>query len=710
MSTSSRRRNRSLASCEPCRKAKVRCDHQKPVCGGCLRRQLQNRCWYHPAPLTRRATAMPTPILDPIQPISNLLETHTFLDSPQANESVSQGRAEMESIRPATFKPWLWPFASLVAPESRSYFSRVETESKLAHEANLATMIHLVSKLSLLPTIERLLNEYYKFSQAALVARPIVSQLIASMKTGLTMAGYANESEDGVLEIQDPTQLARGVLQASSLEITITPSLDPEGFCALFTGPCLRVEALGLVYTIAARSALYFSRHEDESEDALMQDMIWYSDSCLRLARELSPRTTDLIIWLAQENLQLTTLLAGDAGLHGWRRVSDLSNDVFALGLNREATYSSRAIPFFLAECRRKTYASSYYLDKVFAIVLSRPPRMSARHADCKLPLDLASRDIFVSSEAEVESSCRKVTSDGWANDSRYHTTTWARVRCILGVFREEMIEFQISAVRPVDKTKLLELFDRCIQVWDSLPPHLKYRPDCWDSDIPVAGCFMLGKIYLSYLHIQFYIQRILGEGLQTPLPMLLELSSSILETVIQMTNSRNKTSFTFREVPEILLSYGLPCASILITALESASRDPTQPLPPLLKPSALIRNLSVLVANLDLMTRPGDPNHTYCQQASKTLSRKLDRILDSFAGLRTTGAPIDNVSSSSNDRQISDITPQTISASTPLTVDTAAGFSDLDNIDLADFDNFDLATWVMDVDLDPAGGEWNTE
>jgi hypothetical protein len=34
-----------------CRKAKVRCDHETPVCGRCTRRSLI--CTYHPAPLTR---------------------------------------------------------------------------------------------------------------------------------------------------------------------------------------------------------------------------------------------------------------------------------------------------------------------------------------------------------------------------------------------------------------------------------------------------------------------------------------------------------------------------------------------------------------------------------------------------------------------------------------------------------------------------------
>ena len=135
--------------------------------------------------------------------------------------------------------------------------------------------------------------------------------------------------------------------------------------------------------------------------------------------------------------------------------MGDLSTDIFALGLNREITYSTQAIPFFLAECRRKTYVSAYYLDKIFAMVLNRPPRISARHADCRMPLDLSPKDIFVSSDEDIQKSHSKVTSDGWDMDLKYRSTTWARLRYILAVFREEMIEFQISSVRPVDELKL---------------------------------------------------------------------------------------------------------------------------------------------------------------------------------------------------------------------------------------------------------------
>ncbi|KAG4026127.1 hypothetical protein MFRU_045g00720 [Monilinia fructicola] len=47
------RRNGKLPSCEPCRVGKLACGHEQPYCGRCVRRGLESRCWYHPAPMSR---------------------------------------------------------------------------------------------------------------------------------------------------------------------------------------------------------------------------------------------------------------------------------------------------------------------------------------------------------------------------------------------------------------------------------------------------------------------------------------------------------------------------------------------------------------------------------------------------------------------------------------------------------------------------------
>jgi hypothetical protein len=47
------RRNGKPASCEPCRINKTKCDHGMPKCDRCKQRGIEERCFYHPAPLTK---------------------------------------------------------------------------------------------------------------------------------------------------------------------------------------------------------------------------------------------------------------------------------------------------------------------------------------------------------------------------------------------------------------------------------------------------------------------------------------------------------------------------------------------------------------------------------------------------------------------------------------------------------------------------------
>ncbi|GAD91799.1 hypothetical protein PVAR5_0376 [Paecilomyces variotii No. 5] len=286
-------------------------------------------------------------------------------------------------------------------------------------------MEDIALQLKFLPVIEKRLDEYYSFSQVALVPRPIVFQLLTSIRVGLAASGYITEERNGEISVSHSSQLAKDLLRSSSSDIAITPGLDLGAFCALFSGANVRIETLGLLYTMAARSCLYdISQGYDEHQDSgFIQEMSRYSDLSLRLARGLSPQTTDLITWLAHENLQLMTLLEGDASLGVWRRVGDLATDLLVLGLNREATCS--AAPLFLAECRRRTFARAYYLDKVFAAAFNRPPRISARHADCKLPLDLSDDELFTT----LQDAKDNITPDG--------PLAYASVKCKIVAFPE---------------------------------------------------------------------------------------------------------------------------------------------------------------------------------------------------------------------------------------------------------------------------------
>jgi hypothetical protein len=182
-----------------------------------------------------------------------------------------------------------------------------------AYEAHLAIMKEIVSQLRYLPVIEKCIHQYYSFKHNALVPKPVVLHLLETLRTDLVSSGHILEEKGERVELGNISEISETLLLSSSTEVVITPSLDLHGFFALFCGANLRVETIGLFYTMAARASVFFLDRDEDKDGAFVQDMVWYSTLTLRLARDLAPQSTDVIIWLANENAQLRSFLEGDA-------------------------------------------------------------------------------------------------------------------------------------------------------------------------------------------------------------------------------------------------------------------------------------------------------------------------------------------------------------------------------------------------------------
>jgi hypothetical protein len=227
----------------------------------------------------------------------------------------------------------------------------------------------------------------------------------------------------------------------------------------------------------------------------------------------------------------------------------------------------------------------------------------------------------------------------------------------------------------------------------------------------------MHAKIHLAYLQIHFQIYHLLGEDSSSPLPELLDMSAKILETVVQLGISCRKGAFTFNDLPLIvrtplpyrpilfciadrvkLLSCGLPSAAVLSTALENITQDPSRILPPGIKTSAVIRNLSVLASQLESVASSRERNQAFCLQAAKAITEKLDKILDKFATSKFQATP--DVATSTGVSPMSVLTPSIVS---PL----AGGAGEIGAINLDDYENFDLMSWAIDFDLGNTASDW---
>ena len=142
----------------------------------------------------------------------------------------------------------------------------------------------------------------------------------------------------------------------------------------------------------------------------------------------------------AHGQLALTETILGSIT---WQRLGELATVIFELGVHRD-TASSKTLPLFIMESRRRLFAAAYQFDKGIATFLGRPPRISWRHSDCCLPLDLGDH-ILIGDPDILEASQASLDPQGWSMGKAHRRATWIRLRFIISTFREEILELSLK-------------------------------------------------------------------------------------------------------------------------------------------------------------------------------------------------------------------------------------------------------------------------
>lgn len=276
---SARRKNGKDASCEPCRKSKIRCDHARPICSRCRQRSLHSQCFYHPAPLSRRkVSSNPKAIED--------AAISTPINQPAA-----------PTLTPAT-ETTSRPTDGAPVKSFDGLFNRTRT----GHEAQL---INVLRHLQDFETIQDLMDSYWPASQSAILPGALIMSGMLSL--GQTIANYgAADDEDRLLP------LAKIIIESTCTRIRVEASLTPGDFMAFFTGDNLRVEYLGFICSITARSYLMGMAKDGAKDKAFLNSLYQCSTTCLQLARKLTP-VNDMTVWLAQDHATLAAAVEGDS-------------------------------------------------------------------------------------------------------------------------------------------------------------------------------------------------------------------------------------------------------------------------------------------------------------------------------------------------------------------------------------------------------------
>ncbi|KAM5442966.1 hypothetical protein MferCBS31731_001839 [Microsporum ferrugineum] len=481
--------------------------------------------------------------------------------------------------------------------------------------------IKAIGHLNEFPVMKQLIQNYYSMSQSAAIAAPLVFDTLARIEITY------NEKLGGTNE--QLSVLTTSIIRNTQEVLDISPMADATSFYELFTGSSLRLEIIGVIYALAGRAS-YFGLSYSPSSTNTTRDaefprqMLTASDTIIQTCKCLTP-TNDLTLWLVYENLLLSSVVLGDSSSATWHRLGELATYIFELGLHRDG--ASASLPPFLLESRRRLFAASYQFDKSVATFLGRPPLISLRHSDCPLPLDI-SDEALVGNHSQMEAARSSLTAEGWSVHPVFQRAAWIRLRFIIGTFREEILELSLQKSGLERLDQLRDVLRRCNQAWNSLPELFRYSETCWDTDLPASVKLMLIVSYLAYLYNGFLIQNLIVEDYPNAREDLLNISATILSTVLIFGRQRERSFDIQRDFFWTLLLFGFSSASVLIRALQKQART-QQPISYYGSRATLIRNLSVFISHLESMARPGTAGFSFFSRATAIFSQIITEVLE---------------------------------------------------------------------------------
>ena len=452
-----------------------------------------------------------------------------------------------------------------------------------------------------------------------------------------------------VSSVPDP-RLVLKVLENSSQPLEIPSDLKACDFHKLCSGHNVRLETLGFVLATAGRALSFglcsyiFSDPTCQiSKSRLLDELLRASTMCTILCTLISP-VNHTTLWMLYENYSFTIMMSGFTGAPSWRRFGELASQLYALGLHREPTATD--VPTWLLEIRRRVYGVCFLQDKTLSTFLGRPVRMSKRHTDMKLPLDLDDDDI-VADEETLQAAIAALDENGWNTERHYRRTSWKRMRYISATYREEILDVALSKVDSDVERQLLDISRRIRESWDTFPEHLRYWPNCWNEKLTPYVCLMLVISHQTHWYNEFMVRKLLDQG-QIPITSNLELlsvSTSLLSTTLHLGTIRDRLYDIHKEFLVAVVLCGIPSASVLATALQEQHRT-NAPFPPSISRAETIRMLSVLISHLEAAAhldsgsaRPGEANYNLCKKACKTFTKIVDHVLEPRAEQYTPNA-----------------------------------------------------------------------
>lgn len=251
-----RRRNGKEQACEPCRKAKMRCDHSLPVCQNCKRRNITEKCIYVEAPQTRpRSQRSGSRILTQTQysypqpsPIDPALQ-----GIPAQASKEDEFEDESPLFRPSSgfFGPTSFSsvYENDLGPnfdsrQDRSPYSIAPEIGRTEEQTSSRTAlgIKVLNQLPNQATCDRLFDLYASKALDKAFHKPTVICCISSLWSNF---GQALRQPRKSKDLRDIAQL----LTRNTMSV-LQDTDDPDEWMASLTGRNLRWETIGILFSV----------------------------------------------------------------------------------------------------------------------------------------------------------------------------------------------------------------------------------------------------------------------------------------------------------------------------------------------------------------------------------------------------------------------------------------------------------------------------
>jgi hypothetical protein len=313
--TVTRRRNGLQPACEPCRKAKVRCDNTSTtsVCSRCRKRQTPDICIFLDAPMTGQSSQAPAKAKPRAQsPTSSPRIGAPCLGTPNQNNGYGppseRGYSSSGFFGSTSFTATIHQ-ATNGLKDVPDYFD--DDVQVVGMDCKIGS--NVLKQLPSITICERLLGLYETNSGEVGFPKAITNNMLITLRTS-----YPNIWE-GAPEAKDLLNTAREITKNTHIRLSAPDAADE--WKAMFSD-IIRWEIVGIIFCAFAYGVLSLGEKDVlfSGENGLKMDRKKYVlvmkgciESCISICQKGPSSVSTLLCNLLYKNLLLETVIHGDS-------------------------------------------------------------------------------------------------------------------------------------------------------------------------------------------------------------------------------------------------------------------------------------------------------------------------------------------------------------------------------------------------------------